>query len=70
MKRILDLFLVLIAMPILIPIYFLVALIIWLKLGSPIIFKQPRPGQNEKVFNIIKFRTMTKILCYWPIALE
>jgi sugar transferase EpsL len=59
MKRIFDLFLVLIAMPILIPIYFLVALITWLKLGSPILFKQPRPGQNKKVFNLIKFRTMT-----------
>ena len=59
MKRIFDIFVVLISLPLLIPIYFLVILVVKIKLGSPIFFKQPRPGLEGKVFNIHKFRTMT-----------
>ena len=59
MKRIFDVVVVLISLLILMPIYFLVILIMKIKLGSPIFFKQPRPGLEGKVFNIYKFRTMT-----------
>ena len=55
MKRIFDIVLVLFSIPILIPIYILVALMVRFKFGSPVLFKQPRPGLNEKVFNMIKF---------------
>ena len=59
MKRMFDIVLVLFSIPILIPIYVLVALMVRFKFGSPVLFKQPRPGLNEKVFNMIKFRSMT-----------
>ena len=59
MKRIFDIVLVLFSIPILIPIYILVALMVRFKFGSPVLFKQPRPGLNEKAFNMIKFRSMT-----------
>jgi sugar transferase EpsL len=59
MKRIFDIFVILISLLLLIPIYFLVILVVKIKLGSPIFFKQPRPGLEGKVFNIHKFRTMT-----------
>ncbi|MDO4779071.1 MAG: sugar transferase [Tissierellia bacterium] len=36
----------------------IVAILVKTKLGSPVIFKQPRPGKNEKIFNVYKFRTM------------
>lgn len=36
----------------------IVAILVKIKLGSPVIFKQPRPGKNEKIFNVYKFRTM------------
>jgi len=59
MKRIFDIFVVLISLLLLIPIYFLVILVVKIKLGSPIFFKQPRPGLEGEAFNIHKFRTMT-----------
>jgi len=40
-------------------LYLLIALLVRIKLGKPIIFKQARPGLNEKIFNLYKFRTMT-----------
>ena len=40
-------------------LYILLALLVKLKLGSPVIFKQERPGLNEKIFTMYKFRTMT-----------
>lgn len=40
-------------------LYLLVALLVRIKLGSPVLFKQSRPGKDEKVFNVYKFRTMT-----------
>ncbi|NLM19047.1 MAG: sugar transferase, partial [Clostridiaceae bacterium] len=36
-----------------------VAILVRLKLGSPVLFKQKRPGLNEKIFTMYKFRTMT-----------
>ena len=37
----------------------IVAILVRVKLGSPVLFKQPRPGKDEKIFNLYKFRTMT-----------
>ena len=59
MKRVFDITLVLLGLPILVPIYILVALLVRIKLGSPILFKQRRPGLNKQIFNMIKFRSMT-----------
>ncbi|MGC6769609.1 sugar transferase [Enterococcus sp. LJL51] len=58
-KRLLDCLLSAIALVVLSPIYLIVALLVKVKLGGPIIFKQQRPGLNEKVFSMYKFRTMT-----------
>ncbi len=41
------------------PIYIIVSLLIFFKMGSPILFRQKRPGYKEKIFGIYKFRTMT-----------
>jgi len=62
MKRIFDVFFVLLCAPLLILIYFSVALMVRLKVGSPVVFEQSRPGLNSHVFNMIKFRTMTNKL--------
>lgn len=58
-KRAIDIILSLIILIVLSPIYLILALLIKIKLGSPIIFKQERPGLNEKIFTLYKFRTMT-----------
>ncbi len=58
-KRILDFALSFIALIILSPIMLIVAILVRIKLGSPVIFKQKRPGLNEKIFTMYKFRTMT-----------
>ena len=58
-KRILDFILSLIALVILSPIILVIAILVRIKLGSPVIFKQKRPGLNEKIFTLYKFRTMT-----------
>ena len=41
------------------PVYIVVSLLIFFKMGSPILFRQKRPGYKEKIFGIYKFRTMT-----------
>ena len=58
-KRILDFTLSLIALICLSPILLITAILVRAKLGSPIIFKQQRPGKDEKIFTLYKFRTMT-----------
>ena len=40
-------------------LYIVIAILVKVKLGSPILFKQDRPGLNEKIFKMYKFRTMT-----------
>ena len=57
-KRALDMILSGIAIIILSPILLIVAILVKTKLGSPVIFKQERPGLNEKIFKMYKFRSM------------
>ena len=58
-KRFLDFVLSLLAIIVLSPVLLITALLVRSKLGSPVIFKQERPGKNEKIFTLYKFRTMT-----------
>lgn len=58
-KRPMDVILSLLAIVIFLPILIIVAIFVKIKLGSPVIFKQKRPGLNEKIFTLYKFRTMT-----------
>lgn len=54
-----DFILSLLALTILSPFLVILAALVRCKLGSPVIFKQQRPGLNEKIFTLYKFRTMT-----------
>lgn len=58
-KRIFDFVLSLCGIMVLMPIYIIIAILVRMKLGSPVLFKQERPGKNEKIFKMYKFRTMT-----------
>lgn len=58
-KRIVDILLSGLALIILSPVLAIVAFLVRTKLGSPVIFKQKRPGLNEQIFTMYKFRTMT-----------
>lgn len=57
-KRILDILLSGISLIVFSPIILIVGILVRIKLGSPIIFKQERPGKSEKIFSMYKFRTM------------
>ena len=58
-KRLLDFTLSILALIILSPVLLVTALLVRIKLGSPIIFHQERPGKSEKIFRLYKFRSMT-----------
>ncbi|MGD8608346.1 MAG: sugar transferase [Myxococcales bacterium] len=58
-KRALDLSLTVPAMAVLAPVGLAVAALARAKLGSPVLFRQPRPGRDGRVFELVKFRTMT-----------
>lgn len=58
-KRPLDAFLATGAIIVLSPIWIVVAILVRIKLGSPVLFTQERPGKDEKIFRLYKFRTMT-----------
>ena len=58
-KRLLDIILAIISIVILSPIFLILIVCVYIKLGSPVIFKQKRPGKDEKIFSLYKFRTMT-----------
>lgn len=58
-KRMLDFILALIAIVVLSPAILITALLVRTKLGSPVIFCQKRPGKDEKIFSMYKFRSMT-----------
>ena len=59
LKSIFDKTLALFLIIIFSPVYIVVSLLIFWKMGSPILFRQKRPGKDEKIFGIYKFRTMT-----------
>ena len=59
MKRVMDFILSLMAIIALSPVLVIVAVLVRTKLGSPVLFKQERPGKDEKIFKLYKFRTMT-----------
>ena len=58
-KRLLDIIISLVALIVLSPVLLIVAILVRCKLGSPVIFHQERPGYQEKIFKLCKFRTMT-----------
>ena len=58
-KRFLDILISGMALILLSPVFLTVAILVRVKLGSPIIFHQKRPGKDEKIFTLCKFRTMT-----------
>lgn len=58
-KRFFDFILSLIAIIMLTPVYLIVIVLVRIKLGSPVFFTQKRPGKDEKIFKMYKFRTMT-----------
>jgi len=59
LKRPMDFILSLMAIIFLSPVLIIVGVLVRVKLGSPVLFKQKRPGLNEKIFTMYKFRTMT-----------
>lgn len=58
-KRFLDLVISGVALILLSPVFLVIAILVRTKLGSPIFFSQSRPGKNEKIFKMYKFRSMT-----------
>ncbi|MEK4079417.1 sugar transferase [Solibacillus sp. FSL K6-1126] len=58
-KRPMDFTLALVALILLSPVFLIVSLLVRINLGTPVIFKQKRPGKDEQIFTIYKFRTMT-----------
>ncbi|MBD5448848.1 MAG: sugar transferase [Lachnospiraceae bacterium] len=58
-KRCLDFFLSLCGVIVLSPVLLVLCILVRVKLGSPVLFRQERPGKNEKIFTLCKFRTMT-----------
>lgn len=58
-KRLLDIVCALAALIVFSWLYVLLAILVRVKLGAPVLFTQPRPGKNEKIFKLYKFRSMT-----------
>ena len=58
-KRLLDIIISLTALILLFPVMLIIAILVRIKLGSPVIFKQERPGKDEKIFKLYKFRSMS-----------
>ena len=58
-KRLLDIAISLCSLLILSPVIMIVAILVRIKLGSPVIFKQDRPGKDGKIFKLYKFRSMS-----------
>lgn len=58
-KRLVDILCALAALIVFGWLYILVAILVRINLGSPVLFRQPRPGKDERIFNLYKFRTMT-----------
>jgi len=62
MKRLFDISLTVLTLPVLLPVFYIVAWQIRGKLGSPVLFHQNRPGLNGQVFKMVKFRSMRDAL--------
>ena len=60
-KRIIDICLSGIALLVLSPVYLILAILVRVRLGSPVLFSQERPGKHEKIFRMYKFRSMTDV---------
>lgn len=58
-KRFFDILFSLILIIVLSPVYLIISIFVLIFMGWPVLFKQPRPGKDEKIFNMYKFRTMT-----------
>jgi len=58
LKRVIDILFSLIGLVISSPVILIIAFLVKINLGSPVLFKQKRPGKDGKIFNLIKFRTM------------
>ena len=58
-KRIIDIVLSLVALIILSPIIVIIAILVRINMGSPVIFHQKRPGKDGRIFGLMKFRSMT-----------
>ena len=58
-KRLLDIVCAVLALVVFSWLYIILAILVRVKLGSPVLFTQPRPGKDEKIFKLYKFRTMT-----------
>ena len=58
-KRLLDIILSFLAINLLSPIILMASILVYFKLGSPVFFAQERPGKDEKIFKMYKFRTMS-----------
>lgn len=59
LKRAFDVIAVVLTMPVWLPLLAVLALLVRRKLGHPVLFRQPRPGRHEAIFELVKFRTMT-----------
>lgn len=59
MKRLFDLFVVILAAPFWLPVLAVVAVLVRVKLGTPVFFRQKRPGRGAVIFEMVKFRSMT-----------
>ncbi len=59
LKRPFDFMLSAVAIVVLSPLLLIIALLVRVKLGSPVLFSQQRPGRDEKIFTLRKFRSMT-----------
>lgn len=60
MKRVFDCGLLLLTAPLWLPVMAALAALVRLQLGSPVLFRQPRPGRGGRIFRLCKFRTMTE----------
>ncbi len=61
-KRFMDIILVLLALPLLLPLLAVIAWLVYIKLGSPVLFRQERIGLNHRPFTLYKFRSMREAL--------
>ena len=62
MKRIFDVFVSAVLLLVLLPVLLLIAAMIRLAMGRPVLFVQPRPGRGGRIFRLMKFRTMSTAL--------